>query len=206
MTVTKRLRQFLDTEGVAYDVVTHPRTATTSETAHAAHISGECMAKSVVIHHELGYLLVVVPSTHRIELNALQEFMDTRLGLATEKEIADLFDDCDLGAVPPVGAAYGLDVVLDESLAKLPDVYFEGGDHRSLVHVTGDAFRTLMKDARRGNLSHHASRLSTVRADLSALRASRRWRIGMNSFTAAGWLGDLDSNQDYAGQSRVFYR
>ncbi len=155
MTIANRLKQFLDAEGIVYDVVTHPRTATSSETAQAAHISGECVAKSVVIHHELGYLLVVVASTQRIELSALQAFLDTRLGLATEKEITELFDDCDLGAVPPVGAAYGLEVVLDESLADLPEVYFEGGDHRTLIHVTGDAFGALMKDARRGKLGHH---------------------------------------------------
>ncbi len=77
------------------------------------------------------------------------------LGLATEGEIADLFDDCDLGAVPPVGAAYGLSVVLDESLVDAPEVYFEGGDHTTLVHVAGDAFGTLMSDARRGRFSHH---------------------------------------------------
>ena len=156
MTIATRLKQFLDSEGIAYDVVTHPRTVTSSETAQAAHVSGEYIAKSVIIHHELGYLLVVVPSTHRIELSALQALMDTRLGLATEKEIAELFDDCDLGAVPPVGAVYGLEVVVDEGLAELPEVYFEGGDHRTLVHVTGDGFRTLMKDARRAQLSHHA--------------------------------------------------
>lgn len=156
MTIANRLKQFLDTAGIAYEVVTHPRTATSGETAQAAHISGECVAKSVVIHHELGYLLVVVPSTHRVELNTLQEYLNTRLGLAAEKEIAQLFEDCDLGAVPPVGAAYGLEVVLDTSLADLPDVYFEGGDHRSLIRVTGDAFQALMKDARRGRLSHHA--------------------------------------------------
>jgi Ala-tRNA(Pro) deacylase len=75
--------------------------------------------------------------------------------LATEDETAKLFDDCDRGAIPPVGSVYGLSVVVDESLDNVPEVYFEGGDHATLVHVTGDAFRRLMKDARRFRISHH---------------------------------------------------
>ena len=78
-----------------------------------------------------------------------------RLGLAAEAEIGEIFTDCDLGAVPPVGEAYGVEVMLEESLSGLPDVYFEGGDHKTLIHATGDAFETMMKDARRGRFSHH---------------------------------------------------
>ena len=63
MTIAPRLRQFLDSEGVRYDVVSHPRTATSSQSAEVAHIPGNQVAKSVVVHHELGYVLAVVPST-----------------------------------------------------------------------------------------------------------------------------------------------
>jgi Ala-tRNA(Pro) deacylase len=156
MTIAARLRHYLDGEGVRYDVVSHPRTATSSQAAESAHIPGDQVAKSVVIHHELGYLLAVVPSTNRVELSTLQDLLDKRLGLATEDEIATLFDDCETGAVPPVGAAYGVPVILDDSLNAMADLYFEGGDHKSLVHVSGDAFRLLTKDARRARFSHHA--------------------------------------------------
>jgi Ala-tRNA(Pro) deacylase len=125
MTIANKLRQYLDSEGVHYDVTAHPRTATTSESAEAAHIPGSWMAKSVVVHHELGYVLAVVPSTHRVEF-------------------------------PPIGAAYGVPVVLDESVGDAPHLYFEGGDHKSLVHVSADGFRVLTKDARRARFSHHA--------------------------------------------------
>lgn len=156
MTIASKLRQYLDGKGVHYDVVTHPRTATTSQSAESAHIPGDRVAKSVVIHHELGYVLAVVPSTNRVELGTLQDLLDKRLGLATEDEVSTLFDDCEAGAIPPVGAAYGVPVVLDDSLNAAPDLYFEGGDHKSLVHVSGDAFRVLTKDARRARFSHHA--------------------------------------------------
>ena len=155
MTIAKRLKQHLEDQGVTYELVSHPRTESSSRTAQAAHISGERVAKSVVVHHGDSYVLAVVPSTHRVELDSLKALLDKPLGLATESEIAELFDDCDLGAVPPVGAAYGLPVLLDESLADVDQVYFEGGDHTTLVQVAGDAFESLMADARRGRFSHH---------------------------------------------------
>jgi Ala-tRNA(Pro) deacylase len=156
MTISPRLQEYLTSEGVPFDLVAHSRTATSSQTAHAAHVSGGALAKCVVVHHELGYVLAVVPSTHRVELGALQGLLNTRLGLATEEQIAELFGDCDIGAVPPVGAAYGMPAVVDESIGRAPDVYFEGGDHKTLVHVTGDAFRALMKGAPQARISRPA--------------------------------------------------
>ena len=114
------------------------------------------MAKSVVVHHELGYTLAVVPSTHRIELGRLQDVMDKRLGLASEDEVISLFGDCDTGAIPPIGAAYDVPVIVDESLGDAADVYFEGGDHRTLVHVSGKDFRSLTMGAYQARFSHPA--------------------------------------------------
>jgi len=156
MTVATRLRNYLDREGVHYDVVAHPRTYTASHSAQAAHVPGQQLAKSVVVHHEMGYVICVLPSTHRVELGTLQSVLNKRLGLATETEVASLFDDCDIGAVPPIGAAYGVPVVLDESLGEAKELYFEGGDHATLVHVGGEAFRTLTRDAQRARFSHRA--------------------------------------------------
>ncbi|MDK1374836.1 MULTISPECIES: aminoacyl-tRNA deacylase [unclassified Sinorhizobium] len=154
MTIARKLQDYIEGEGVSYDIVAHHRTATTSQSAQAAHVPGSRLAKSVVVHHEMGYFLAVVPSTHRIELSTLQDVMNRRLGLASEEEVSTLFADCDTGAVPPIGSAYNVPVVLDESLGNVSDVYFEGGDHKTLVHVSGPNFRSLMKDAQVARFSH----------------------------------------------------
>jgi len=156
MTIAAKLKKYIDREGVAYDTVAHHRTATTRQSALAAHIPGSALAKSVLVHHELGYALAVVPSTHRIELTTLQGVMDKRLGLASEDETVTVFDDCDVGAIPPIGAAYDVPVILDDSLGDAADIYFEGGDHRTLVHVSGKDFRSLTRDARRAHFSNPA--------------------------------------------------
>ena len=57
-----------------------------------------------------------------------------------------IFNDCEPGSVPPVAAAYGLDAVMDDRLGGLSDIYFEGGDHCTLVHLAGRDFDRLMAD------------------------------------------------------------
>jgi Ala-tRNA(Pro) deacylase len=154
MTIAKKLQDYIDSEGITYDTVAHHRTATSSQTAEAAHVPGSRLAKSVVVHHEMGYVLAVVPATHRVELSTLQDVMNRRLGLASEDEVSTLFSDCDVGAVPPIGSAYGVPVILDESLDNASDIYFEGGDHKTLVHMSGANFRNLMKGAQIARFSH----------------------------------------------------
>lgn len=159
MSIANRLKNYIDGQGVHYDTVEHPRSLTAIASAHGAHVPGRRMAKSVVVHHEMGYAVVVVPSTHRVELGRVQDALGKRLGLASEEEIGDVFEDCDRGAVPPVGAAYGLEVLVDENLMHEPEVWFEGGDHRTLIHVDGDGFNRLLRNAKKVRIGHHAQRV-----------------------------------------------
>jgi len=155
MAVAKKVDRILAESGVPYEIIAHERTDSTSRTAQASHVGGGRMAKAVILHDGERYVLGVVPSTHRVELDTLGHFLNRHLTLAAEGEAARLFDDCAVGADPPVGAAYGLPVVVDEALLENEDVYFEGGDHQSLIHLSADAFVTLLHDARRARFSHH---------------------------------------------------
>lgn len=156
MTIADRLKQYLEKERVAYETVPHPKTATASENAEAAHVPGDSVAKAVVMHHEDGYTVAVVPSDCRVDLSAMQNILDRRLGLASEREIETVFDDCEGGAAPPIGAAYGVPTVIDKSLDGKDRVWFEGGDHRTLVQVSGADFDRLMRDARHESFCEHA--------------------------------------------------
>ena len=155
MAVATTLEGYLGRWGIEYDLVPHPYTNSSLETAEAAHISGDNLAKCVVAEDYRGYLMVVVPASHQVEFSMLDEALDRRMELATEQELADIFNDCELGAIPPLGEAYGIDVAVDESLADCEDIYFEAGDHTELIHVRGDDFRDLMVGAERGHYSRH---------------------------------------------------
>jgi Ala-tRNA(Pro) deacylase len=83
-------------------------------------------------------------------MSDLEKWLGRDVRLASEPEIGPLFADCSLGAVPPIGDAFDLETVLDDHLLNADDIYFEGGDHRTFVHVAAGDWRRLMKDAAHG--------------------------------------------------------
>ncbi len=100
--------------------------------------------------------LVAWAASHKVDLGAVHRQLNRALGLATDRELVELFKDCEPGALPPLGLAYGIDTILDQSLVDAPDIYFEAGDHQALVHVSGSGYIKLMANALRGQISHHA--------------------------------------------------
>jgi Ala-tRNA(Pro) deacylase len=155
MTTTSTLQSYLRKNGVKPQTVTHPKTLSASRTAQACHVSGDCVAKGVLVKDAEGYLLAVIPASHHLEMERLSRLTGRALRLADEEEVADVFPDCALGAVPPLGAPYGLDCVVDDSLARQPEAFLEGGDHATLLQVTAAEFARLTRDARHGAFSRH---------------------------------------------------
>jgi Ala-tRNA(Pro) deacylase len=153
MAIAITLQQYLEVQGVPYDVLEHKRTGCSARTADASHVPGECLAKGVVIKHKEGYVLAVVPASRQVRLEEVGRLLARPVALATEEEACALFPDCEHGAVPPIAAAYGLRAFVDASLEGRPDVYFEGGDHQALVHVTGGQFHRLFADVPHGQLA-----------------------------------------------------
>ncbi|MEW5963048.1 MAG: YbaK/EbsC family protein [Pseudomonadota bacterium] len=144
MAIAQSVEQFLDRRGVSYDLATHERTGSSAATARAGAISETSLAKGVLVKRKNGYVLAIVPASCRVQLNALASAVGQPVSLATEEEVAEVFNDCAPGSVPPVGAAYGLASVLDDHLEGLNDIYFEGGDHCTLVHLRKTEFHRLM--------------------------------------------------------------
>jgi Ala-tRNA(Pro) deacylase len=156
MPISARLKWYLDSHGVKYDLIPHIHTGTSLGAAQAAHVPGERLAKSVLLEDERGYVMAVLPASRRISLRDLEEQLERHLELASEAELSQLFRDCEVGALPPVGAAFGIPTVVDDSLMNAPDVWFEAGDHEDLVHMRGIEFLSLFTGARHGRFSRHA--------------------------------------------------
>jgi Ala-tRNA(Pro) deacylase len=154
MTISTTLSEYLDQHQVAYDLLPHPRTGSSMETAEEAHIPGNRLAKAVIIREDDDYSMVVVPSVEHVDLAVLRESFGHGVELASESELGDLFPDCAPGAVPPIGPAWGMETYLDECFLDEDEVYFEAGDHEDLVRVTGEQFVRLLGDARRGHYGH----------------------------------------------------
>lgn len=153
MGVARKLSSYLDQNGIEPEVLTHRRTATAAQTAHISHLPPERLAKAVLLRDGGGYLLAVLPASRHLALDAVERVCGRRVSLASEDEVGRMFPDCELGSIPPVGAAYGLPAVVDDALGAQPDVYLEAGDHQHLLRVTGAEFAGLMRDLRHGELS-----------------------------------------------------
>jgi Ala-tRNA(Pro) deacylase len=155
MSIPVTVSNYLAEHDVPYDVLTHPHTATSGESAQASHVPGTRLAKSVVLEDERGYVMVVLPASRHVDLGELHRQLNRDLGLATESELGTLFSDCEIGALPAIGPAYGMETLVDESIAEQPDIYFEAGDHEQLIHVSAEAFEALMGESvRHGHFSH----------------------------------------------------
>ncbi len=156
MAIAITLREYLDDCGVIYDEVPHSRAVTMARVAEVAHIPGDRLAKGVLIEcHGGGYCLAVVPASAQVDLDRLSALTHRRAALAEERDIDAHFGDCDHGALPPIGKPYGLSVYLDEALCRQPELFLEGGDHRTLIHLKGSEFNRLMADAAQGPISRH---------------------------------------------------
>lgn len=156
MSISATVRHYLESSNTDYRLVPHPRSYTSPETAEAAHVAGDLLVKSVVVKGNGGYAMVLLPSTHRIDLGALRERLGQLFGLADEPDIRRLFKDCDVGSIPPFGQVYGLDVFVDDALLDQDEIYFEGGDHEELVQVAGSDFGRLVGSATHGSFGRHA--------------------------------------------------
>jgi len=154
MAIASTVSNFLMAQDVDYDVLAHPHTATSGESAQAAHVPGSRLAKSVILEDEQGFLMVVLPSSRQVNMQELHRQLNRNLVLATEHELGGLFADCEIGALPPIGSVYGVETVVDDAIAEQPDIFFEAGDHEQLIHVSGETFQTLLgENIRRGRFS-----------------------------------------------------
>ncbi len=147
MAIASKVQDYMAQRGLHYDVLTHPHSHNSMQTAHLAKVPSQALAKSVVLEDDSGYLMAVLPSSHHVQLGKLGKELKCRLRLASERDLERMFDDCEPGAVPPVGAAYGMRMIVDDSLAAENEIYFEAGDHEQLIQMSGKDFMSLMDSA-----------------------------------------------------------
>jgi len=153
MAIARRLQWYLDAKGVRYDVLPHPHSSSSLETARQVHVSADQLAKPVLLEDERGYVMAIVPASHRLDLPRLNQQLHRELELAREREISDLFHDCDRGAMPALGSPYRVPTVYDDALSSAPEVYFEAGDHEDVVHLQGGDFLRLLEGSLHGRFS-----------------------------------------------------
>jgi Ala-tRNA(Pro) deacylase len=145
MSIPRQITEFLSSRGVDYQHRTHPTAFTAQEVAHAQHVSGKALAKTVVLWAGKRMVMAVLPASHHIELELLERLIDERpLRLATEAEFKGSFPACEVGAMPPLGSLYHLEVWVDASLKDRATIFFNAGTHTDTIEMKFADFEKLV--------------------------------------------------------------
>ena len=146
MAINEKLRAFLEQEHAEYAHTVHPQAYTAREVASAEHLSNREVAKAVVVFGDEGYHMLVIPANRLVDFQEVRLTLGlTHARLATETELAKLFADCELGAMPPTGNLYHMPVYLDSSLASEEHIAFNAGTHRDVIHMRTEDYRKLVQ-------------------------------------------------------------
>ena len=138
--------KFLKSNKVKFQLRHHPARFTAQEVAAAEHITGEEVAKVVIVKGGEKYVMFVLPATHVLKMDKVKKVMGAKdARLATEDEIAKLFPDCEVGAMPPFGAEYGLDMFVEEHLAADEEILIPAGKHEDSVLMAWKDYERIAK-------------------------------------------------------------
>jgi len=153
MPIAITLENYLKEHNVNYDVISHSHTSYSMQSAEAAHIPGNELAKSIILEDNQGRVMATIPATRLLNLSELNKQLNRKLEMISQYELKNIFRDCELGAVPALGEAYGVETIIDECLDDCCNVYFEAGTHTDLIHVSGKDFKDIQHDSKHGRFS-----------------------------------------------------
>ena len=146
---SKKLKAFLDEHKVKYVAIQHSSAYTAQEIAASAHISGKDLAKTVIIKIDGKMAMAVLPASDKVSFENLKEALNAKeVRLAYEQEFMDKFPDCEVGAMPPFGNIYGMDVYAAESLSAEEEIAFNACTHTELIKMNFSDFEKLVMPKR----------------------------------------------------------
>ncbi len=142
----KRLKDLLETEHIKYVQISHSPAYTAQEIAATAHIHGKEMAKTVMVRIDGKIAMAVLAASAQVDFNRLLQALGARqVELASEEEFKGICPDCEVGAMPPFGPLYGVDLYLEHALTQDEEIYFNAGSHRELLKMAVKDYMALMK-------------------------------------------------------------
>ncbi|MEN6463548.1 MAG: YbaK/EbsC family protein [Syntrophaceae bacterium] len=142
----KKLKDFLNTYEIKYVSVAHSPAYTAQEIAARVHIKGRKLAKTVMVTVNGKMAMAVLPASYKVDFDYFRkEIGADHVDLASEEEFKGMFPDCEVGAMPPFGNLYGMDVFADQSLADDDEIAFSAGTHTELIKLPFIDYKRLVK-------------------------------------------------------------
>jgi len=140
-----KLREFLDSQRVKYVTISHSAAYTAQEVAASAHVRGKDLAKTVMVTLDGRMAMAVLPASRKVGFDLLREASGARdVQLAGERAFSDMFPGCEVGAMPPFGNLYGMDVYVSKLLADDAEIVFNAGSHTELIRMSYEDFVRLV--------------------------------------------------------------
>jgi len=131
------LKNFLDQKSIWYKSLPHSVAIPAQKVAQVAHISGKKMAKTIIVIMDGELSMAVLPASKRLALSDLQRATGAKkIRLAKEYEFSGRFPDCEIGAMPPFGNLYNMNVFVSKNLTEDETIFFNAGTHSELVEVS----------------------------------------------------------------------
>ena len=142
----KKLKDLLDSNNIKYVTIRHSAAYTAQEIAASSHISGKEMAKTVMVKINGEMAMAVLPASKQVDFDLLKETTGAdSVELASEDEFKDMFGECEVGAMPPFGNLYGMEVFVAESLTEDEEIAFNAGSRTELIKLSYKDFERLVK-------------------------------------------------------------
>ena len=140
----KKLKAFLDENNVKYLSIKHSSAYTAQEIASSTHVSGKEFAKTVMIKIGEEMAMAVLPASYQVDFKLLNDIFSTqKVTLASEAEFKYHFPDCEVGAMPPFGHLYDMEVYLAEVLRDNKEIAFNAGSHTEVIRMNYNDYERL---------------------------------------------------------------
>jgi len=139
-----KLGEYLEQKGIAFQSFEHPPAYTAQEVAAEEHISGNLIAKAVVVRADGKFVICALPASYKLDIGKVAKALRSKsVRLADESEMAELFPDVEVGAEPPLGNLWNLPTIVDEHLAEGEEIVFQAGTHRHAVRMKYSDYEAL---------------------------------------------------------------
>lgn len=141
-----KIDEYLKENGVEFERHEHPPAYTAQEVAAEEHVSGNILAKAVVVRTDDSYAMCVLPASCKLDMKRVTKAAKAKhVRLADENEMAELFADAEVGAEPPFGNLYDLPTLVDRRLAEDEEIVFQAGTHRHAIRMKYADYERLVK-------------------------------------------------------------
>ena len=155
MTILKKLKEYLESNKVSFEVGYHARVYTAQEVAASEHVPGKEMTKVVMVKANGKMIMLVLPASYQVDMKKLKGILNCKkVGMVKEEEFQELFPDCEVGAMPPFGNLYNLEVWVDQVLTEDESIVFRAGSHVETLRIKYNDYAGLV-NPKVGDFSVH---------------------------------------------------